>query len=356
MNFKLSYRDYIRRLQKSQSQHNDKHRLLCLELYLDYFFDVSCDEFHPISTSLLYRHNLRRNHDYELTDEKKFSNKKPNYYDELLDKDGVISTLLDTNNKITDDYLTGYYLTKILPKKQNNIVFFYGMSNISFLQGMEQVMKESILDLEWYGTDIRNKRISKLENYVSDVNKSCDMSDHNVVKSIAMTLDNHLANKKLQFYISDVYPKDNKMLFSSIYIPMYLLHQDLVLIIRLPDCHTRFDTDYINFMVFMMAEFSSVQIFKTPWGRKTRYYLIAKQPNDLSRKQLLMTKLYAYLKKDPDEYKFINKTYFTNEEGIDLYVKQLKELREHLMKYEKIDKYLANEQWIDTILNNEPDE
>lgn len=173
-------------------------------------------------------------------------------YDELYGKNGILSVLKNTIT--TADYLTGLYIAKFLKKEMEStkdlVMFFHGCYTTMMLRAIVDELSP-----KWYGADI--------------VHGNSLVSYENVVKT-KNGLEKHVG--ELQLYISDTSPAPDTLKCSMIFAAMDT-KDDGMSIIRIAS-EDQWGDEEIDMLMLANYGWSNVQMLKTPWGSKPRYYLI----------------------------------------------------------------------------------
>ena len=217
-------------------------------MYIMFLFCIS----HKVEQSQWYRKRYKNDYTHKTQLKKLKPPQHHDSYDELHGKDGILSVI---NNTITTaDYLTGLYVVKILKKELESTkdltMFFHGCYATMMLRAIVDELSP-----KWYGADIvhGNSLISYAN--VMDTKKG---------------LDKHV--DELQLYISDVSPKPDTLKYSMIFAAMDTA-PDGMSIIRIAS-EDRWGDEEIDMLMLANYGWSNVQMLKTPWGSKPRYYLI----------------------------------------------------------------------------------
>jgi hypothetical protein len=280
--FQLSYKDYIRKLTIESREKELKNRDLILDdiqLYPYYINDMS-SAIEPIDNVLMHKriNNVHCIYNIQLADTAQPDSKKTDDYLELTGENSILTPIFRT--VITTDFLTGYYFAKLLIGQSiksidKAISFHFGCTDLQFITGIEKQIGKSAGRWKWFGADIKMGSPAK---YLNGINKTGDLNNIDVVKSIRNQLSEVLKHK-LTFYVSDVNPNLHQ-LYNSLIIPLMDVDKSGFSILRLPDLPNwaRIHTHMINFLLLCSSHFEYVKIFNTPWGVKTKYYLIIAKP------------------------------------------------------------------------------
>lgn len=320
--YKLSYADHIRKFKAERADANKRlSDLRVIDCFPNHIFDIDLPYSKtPIDKKYWYKKCFRREHEYilDVFNSDVTQNAQFDCYSELQGKDGWLSPEYD-NQAITVDFLTGYYLAKALIRVRNETVawFQYGCSNTQLYNGVNAHLDTNVGRFTRYGADraltrkllqtrntfddknARQSRLSalddnlverkvaiNLDNVFNGVTRTGDLTNVNVLKSIRNQL-NEIA--QLGFFISDVYPTSMCMLYNSMLIPLMDVTAKGFSVIRLPDPHTwggdmditktnkhklMPSTSFANFLILICSHYNVTKIFKTPWGKTPKYYLI----------------------------------------------------------------------------------
>jgi len=362
--FQLSYKDYIRKLQKQNQEKIDDEKdkaLNDIQLYSGDIFEITTTDITPIDIKHWYKKAFAKKHTYSLdvfSNEGNTENKQSNSYKELLGHKGWLYSVCgakDTNH----DFLTGYYFARILVapvKNANHVSFHFGCSPY-MISGIEKCLGRHA-KWKWYGADTKTLYTYK-QHYLNGVSKSGDVNNLNTIKSIRNQLSEVLAHK-LTFYIQDIYPTSPICLYNSLIIPLTDVDKLGFSILRLPDPHV-WDvfgsTHILNFLLFIVSQYNIVKIFKTPWSNKARYYLIFASPKEIFPLQKLTTlmKYIEDLEKTPNVYLYNEQLYDGNQE-IESLVARLATMQEKLItQHEELPSNQANEIWLEQVMGYNSD-
>jgi hypothetical protein len=384
-NYKLTYQDYIRKFKKQNKNDDEKKRdISVITEFSSYMFDISSNEFNPIDSLYWYKKSFISRHRYSLIthyshqpqdQHQKFIPKVNNqidYYSELVGENGWLSSYY---NKIinTADFLTGYYFAKILIRIRKGELnsFHYGCADNQLIKGIAFQLKSYMGKWNWYGADkvmkpkinkkyMDNRKITNHSNIINGITQTGDICDINVIKSLRIQIEDAV-EKKLSFYIADIYPKTLKMLYNSIILAFTNVDDNGFSVIRMPDPHEWNSSNslnaVINFIILLITQFHVVKLFKTPWFTRAKYYIILYKPKQnfpMSRYTSLI-KYISSLDNDNDDNDEIlplfNEAYFNKEEGIRQYATDLITTMNllidhfHTISYEE-----ANEIWMERIM------
>ena len=143
-NYQLSYKDYIRKLQRQTSIENKK--LLSLKTineYSDFLYDISDITLDPLAHAYMFKKNNINEYKYVYSDNniinqiKKNNDVFKNSYNELTGTYGLLSVYF--NIKVDDDFMTGYYIAKALIKNRKTDIcsFYFGYNKPNLLLGIK---------------------------------------------------------------------------------------------------------------------------------------------------------------------------------------------------------------------------
>ena len=282
--FQLSYKDYIRKLTIESREKELKNRdsaLDDIQLYPYYINDMS-SAIEPIDNVLMHKriNNIHCIYKIQLQDSTQSDSKKTDDYCELTGENSILIPIFHV--PITVDFLTGYYFAKLIINQtiksiDRAVSFHFGCTDLQFITGIEKQIGKAAGRWKWFGADIKMKAPMK---YLNGINKSGDLNSIDVIKSIRNQLSEVLKHK-LTFYISDVNPNLHQ-LYNSLIIPLMDVDKSGFSILRLPDLPkwNELHTHMINFFLLCSSHFEYVKIFNTPWGVKTKYYLIIAKPKE----------------------------------------------------------------------------
>lgn len=199
-------------------------------------------------------------------------NKKENEFADLLTDNGWIASVFDIDG-VTDDFLTGYYIGHQYLNKTSgkHNVFFAGCGRPGFIQGLAFRMKAQ--KLHWYGAD---KAGQPDDAKISGVVQQGDLTKLNFIRSLGNQLDELVPNG-LSLFVSDINYDNVHSLLKIITIGLNNVRDDGLSVLRIPDPHAWGKIGFasiLNLIFFILNTYNHVRVFKTPWGTKTRYYLL----------------------------------------------------------------------------------
>lgn len=346
-NFQKSYIDTINKYKK-ELKNNEEQKIN--NYFSDFLFDVSFIEITPIETPLWYKKINNEDHKYQLDNFSniQFLNKQKNIYSELIGKNGFICSIIQSNY-VNNDFLTGYYLSKFFIKNKKNIsVYNYGCKKLQLINGI--LCENNKYKIKWYVSDnVVNNNYK--EKYINGITNSNNINDNNVIRSIHNNINKNNYNK-FDMFICDIYPKSNITLYNAMTFVFKTLKNSGTGIIRIQDPHIwhKNTTHIINFFLLIISSFKNVKFFKTPWGKRARYYIIMDTPKE---KFLIThyTNLIKYTSVLQNEnFLLLRKQIVDNENFVEI-VNLLKNTRFDLINYSnKISKEEANCIWLDDIM------
>jgi len=207
-----------------------------------------------------------------------------NFYSEYLGKNSVMNVLYNFKN-ISGDFLTGIYIGNCYVKKDDNISFHFGYSEI--LHGINNYLGKKYNKLwDYYFADKNCSGSKKLVNGHCD---SGDIENINVVLSIKNDL--YKISEKITFYTCDVYPKNIKYLYNSL---LFAFEVKNFSFIRIGNPN-EWNLEFVNFILFVMMMFKKVKIFKASWFDKPKYYLLLSEIVDDDQTQIIIMNYIKYL-------------------------------------------------------------
>lgn len=358
--FQLSYKDHIKKLtaeSREREQKNISSSLDEIQLYRSYIYDLSTS-IQPLDNVLMYKRiNANRcSYSLQLLDISDCEKKHVDIYGELLQ---ILRPIFST--EITTNFLTGYYFAKLLIKQavksiDGCVSFHFGCSDLQLITGIEKQIGKSVGKWKWFGADLI---MGSPVRYLNGINKTGDLNNIDVIKSIRNQLGEVLKHK-LTFYISDIRPNLHQ-LYNSIIIPLMDVDVSGFSILRLPDLPDWHDlsTHMINFILLCTSHYTYCKIFATPWGSKTRYYLILATPKSIFTivKYVALIKYLEVLKDMRKEGASIypllySKNVFTNDLTVETFVANYIDIYHMLTKHvELITPIDANKIWFDLIMS-----
>jgi len=390
--FQRSYRDYINKFKHTRNEEEKKLRdITDIPYFSSYVFDISNSSLEPVDAEYWYKKCFRKKHTYTLdvfkrdtTDSK---NAQQNNFIELVGKNGWLTPIVDLPS-VTDDFLTGYYFAKTFIKdKKNRPVFYYGAAKAQLLNGViyenatlhtstnqttnqttnldvnQTTSADTNLDtsqttskLVWIGVDKKIKKTTN--NYITSITKSNDINDNNVIRSLRNKLFERYP-QKIATFICDIYPHNYKTIYNAVIFAMMDTVLDGISIIRIPDPHSwslpQSNILMVNFLLLAVSFWQTVYIFKTPWGKKARYYIILNNPKT-QFKQQHYTSLLKYTEsldtaQDNEACALFNKI-FINIEDVQDAIDHFNHIKKQLIEFqENITTEEANNLFLHNLMN-----
>ena len=258
--------------------------------------------YNDLSKYLFKKINIKK-HIYLIEKIFPYIEKKENkiYYD-LIDNNGILESITSFSN-ITYDFLTGYLLYDIFIKRNidinlSNRILFFGANKKSFINGIYSHHKNYREIFDCYNIDINsnNKKIYKMDISIID----------NIIK-FKNNLFKYDQNDKFILFISDIYPKNIKNIYSSLLISMLNINGfSIIRFFNLEDWNKNITYIY-NIISFIISTFNEIYLFKTPWDNKC-YIIINKYKNNIKN---IYTKMIKFLEND-NEIQLLNKEFFND--------------------------------------------
>lgn len=329
--FKKTYQDNLRELRDEQTAQASQEALSKQEAlasqepidntassdpYVSYVSDISDLDLEPIDNQLLYKRNFAKvKHSYTFeAPQIQLVKRTSNCF---LDIEAMLYTMIPNSHMVDDDFLTGYYLTKYhlnLPKVMTS--YHAGISKDSVLQGIYYAINKLQPKTKWqiFGCDAAP--IKRYEAVLKNgIKKPCDIYNQNSSNSIKIQLSETIDPASIDLYICDVKSKDTADLLKQFLLILEYLSNNSQIVLRLPanwqHCYTSMSTT----LLFLVGQFKTVKIFKTPWGLVPKYYLILsgmKEP--IQAKKVLTMESYTKALSINGDTPFISQTYYSIDE------------------------------------------
>ena len=279
--FTKTYKDTLRALKKAQEaipvEYSYKHE----GSFTSYLFDLSND-MDPYKSDVFYKKSSKM-HNYNIgmpNDAIYIPRQKDLFADTLF-----LETQLTTDDSekpiISDDFQTGFYFSKIgiIPAAKIYTSFHCGLSSDGMLRGFYSSLPKKT-KWDFYGAD---KHVIPIysKKYVNGVKKPCDLFDKNTLRSINVQLSEKIKPGDITIFISDVKPSHTVDVLKQLLLAIEWMNRSAVIILRLPLNWNKFFTSIVSVLLLLISRFTTVKIFKTPWGIVPRLYLILKDPKAL---------------------------------------------------------------------------
>ena len=312
--FQKSYKDTIRNLKLEQKERTpaDTHIPVYKINKLFQTYTLNIDDTN-INNEFIKLNEYQRNAsdivDFSIPREK-------DYYEDIIK---YLPSLID-EQFVDNDYLTGLYFNKMLNLK-NISCFIAGFNKDSLHRGLSYNNK-----IKYYGCDkVYNYSNKKL--YINGVARKCDVHDINSVRSINLQMGEVIPVKSLDLYICDIKAVTDQSLLCSYLIQQSFMKLKSTIILRLPE------TMYLNtlhhILLFFTSHYAYISIFKTPWGKIPKHYIILKdQKREIEN--VKYNKLITYAKNKIDYIYKIDCLYKLDEINI-------KKLSENILKLTEYD-------------------
>lgn len=355
-NHRRNYQDYIAAYKKTLAAKDIPRCSIDNLLFESHIQDISTDQFDPIESLHLYKQCHLKKAIYSIpVFDSEIKNNYQDCFDELRGPSGFIANLYDTSTTVDDDYLTGSYLYKsCLSPHENHVIVLIGCNQNSIINGFNDTSKSN--NITWYGVDINNDAHlpNALYTPLVSIAKSGDMSDTNNIKSISIRFGENTSSTP-SCYIWDIYPKTHHMLFNSLIMAFLVGDYDTINIIRLPNVYDwhKYNTELLNFIVFIVAQYITVKLLNTPWGSKQRCYIIFSKPKKYFNNINTLAKYTKYLK--TQNVNWILHNYFIDTPNIQDYINTLSDTHTKLTNNIPYQKHAANSMWLKKIYNEDDD-
>ncbi len=325
--FKKTYQDTLRALKKEQqsndtAEEKEQNKTVALyDPYESYIFDISNEDLDPVDTILLYKNNfakLKHTYTFTMPSDAKYLRRQSNPY---LDIEAILYTMIPDATNVDDDFLTGYYIAKYhldLPK----IITSYhaGISKDSLTQGIYYAtlsqQTDSLKKTKWqmFGCDgVITKKYEAL--YKNGILKPCNIYNTNTSNSIKIQLSEVVDHASIDLYTCDVRSASTLDVLKQLLLIFEFLSMKSRVVLRLPTNWQQFYTSMSTTLLFIVGQFKTVKIFKTPWGVIPKYYLILhdmKEP--MSSKKIASLLTYITALSANGNIPLISSTYYSVDE------------------------------------------
>lgn len=361
--FAKDYRQIIKELKEEQAEIESKESKESSskyeEIWASYIHDISDESVYPIDNKHMYKKTFAKKHNYKFPVPDVSSFQRLDLYSDLYE---ILPSTFEDNPLVDEDFLTGYFFAKwfMMPTKQIKS-FHAGLSSDGINRGMFYAFTSSAKPIKWefFGCD-KNIRKDYAKHYVNGINNKCNLFDINTVRSINLQLSEK--TKVLDIYIGDIRPNNLyeflcQLILVQSYNPKYM-------IVRLPTDWKNNFTGMVNILLYLVAHYNVVKIFKTPWGIKPKWYLIlsdSKENSNASKYTSLM-KYIEELKQNPTLPLYSNMVFEVEELGdqelitqddlmkpesyMKIFIENTQNLYKQLVEYEEdISSDDANKKW-----------
>jgi hypothetical protein len=302
---------YRANLQKLKKERAEKHVPVVYtyetNLFSNYLYNISDVNLDTIESIYYFKKSHAAKHKYNLpTPDKPSSVRLDNSFKEL---EIFLPRLIDELKipVINDDFLTGYYLAKafilknIIPTKSihESLVrtiksFHVGLSSDGIVRGIWYgLINNDKIKWEFNGCDkVHKKEYTKL--YKNGITKHCNAFDLNTIRSIGIQLEESLG-KKIDFFISDVRPADIYDVLTQLLLCYDNVSDDGFKFIRLPLDWLSNYTAMLNIIIYAVSTYNVVSIFKTPWCKVPKLYLLVAKPKHKALTAVRYTSLTKFI-------------------------------------------------------------
>lgn len=340
--FKESYKDHLRKFRKLMKQ---KQQLEQQETphYDSYLFNLSL-VLPSVEPRHLYKKYNAHNHEY-IADIFTHADGcvHKNQFIELLGYNGWLKQL--NQNVYTSDGLTAYWFIHTFVKNRMSA------KNV-LLVGYHQDVHEALIDqykhsiggLTFYTVDKKQKGPQQ----ITALDKSSDISSVDTLNGIRNYMDANIDKAFDIIYIDIANPSLN-VLLSEFILGQTELLKNGTMICRVPDVHLwNSIPNMIDVLSIFNSAFMSIQLFKTPWGEKPKYYLIANGPSTYEKQTI--TSIMKFMKLNNPCIHLLSQTYTSNE-NIRL-MAQWETVRQKAISYiEEMFPEEINTTWIEKIMH-----
>ncbi len=318
--FKKTYQDTLRALKKEQNTPvvEEKTQPGILDPYESYIFDISDVELDPIDTTLLYKNNfakLKHSYTFIMPSDAKYSRRQSNPY---LDIQAMLPAMIIDSTNVDDDFLTGYYLAKFhldLPK----IITSYhaGISKDSLMRGLYYAtlaqQKDSTQKTKWQMLGCDAHITKKYESiYKNGILKPCNIYNMNTSNSIKIQLSEIIDHASVDLYTCDIRSASTLDVLKQLLLIFEFLSIKSKIVLRLPTNWQQFYTSMSTVFLFLIGQFKTVKIFKTPWGVIPKYYLILHDMKEvISSKKIAALITYSIALSANCNVPLISSTYYS---------------------------------------------
>lgn len=317
-------------------------------------YDISLKEnTHPFLSSYL---DLSRGSSYDL-DGFEIQEKKEKAIDtfekECYGSRGIITNLIRAEH-VDSDWFNGVFLAQeIISKLAFNkfsatINTWHSGCQTGLLRGFNHFCKSSKysshkkIEWNWKGIDIKDGPLK--DNIYIGATGNSDIT----ISGNIMYLSNKIKEEWKEgadIVFHDIYPKNEKTLFSGVISSIMFLNNKGYMVLRLPEPEL-WDTNVVNCILMMCMLFQKVKLWIPPWGRRNKskkYYIVA----FLKKKTIYRNNyrsLLKILKSSSQNKRFIQKTVHDDEEIKD-WTDILQNIKLEMIEVDEItktDHYISN--------------
>lgn len=278
-----------------------------------YVFDISDRDFDPLPASMIYKDIAAKKHQYSIVPKKMpIPHRKNNSF---IEAESFLQALLTDNPAVDSDFLTGYYLAifEFVDLKSKVLESFHaGLTSDGLIIGMYYAFL-TISNIRWnfMGCDkVQSKLYSnpKINKYVKGAN-ACNIYTVNTVRSMSIALSEKYRRESLDFYTADVAASTPLDTLYQYMLAVEYVKPEGYIVLRIPLDWTTHWTTMLTILLFFISHYTSVKIFKTPWGGKIRMYLILHGVKD-SIDKVTLTSIMSYLKLNNPTVPLYNRAVF----------------------------------------------
>lgn len=249
------------------------------DLFSSSIYNISDVSIYPIDHKHMYKKSFARKHTYRF----KTPAIQPNpSIDPYADVYLIVPQMYEEVPLVDQDFLTGYFIAKwlIMPKHISKFKSFHsGISSDGITKGMFYALATNPKPIKWdfFGCD-KNIKKEYTKCYVNGLSKPCNVFDINTVRSINIQLGEK--TKDLNLYIGDIRPKSFRDFMCQLLLCYGFIKDNNVIILRLPVNWASNFTAMVNILLYFISQYNVVKIFKTPWGKNKKLYLIISEPKE----------------------------------------------------------------------------
>lgn len=326
--------------------------------------DLTDDDFEKITLNLLFGDNIRADDNEkndERNDKEKNDKEKNDEGNDNEDKKSevlsiqsqLLASLLQENiNMVTPDYMTGFYLSKLITWK-NIYSFHMNLSNKRFFAGLYKGIIQYNKRAHWtfYGCD--NKIINGLKHKYLNKERY-DLLDINSVRSLGNNISDTIGKKTVNLFTSiidyETIKTNNSNIIDSTMLDLKKQTRDFYTVIILRQFTMMYEFIHSHgMMVFTLPQLTKntimllvffisyydVKIMKTPWSEQN-YLILSNRRCPINNKILQKLSEYngdVYLLNDVI-YQIVDKD---NNKFIDLLTNKVKKTLTDVTSYDFAD-------------------
>lgn len=334
--FTKTYQDNLRALKKEQAKQDEPVEVTKTDPFESFVFNISA-EIDPIDNTYVYIKNLaavKHSYTFVYPSDLVIKYRDVNVF---ADAESILPTIITDDTQVVDsDFMTGYYLAEYhIFIKSVFTSFHCGITSDSLIRGIYYCILKTHQQTKWqmFGCD-KNPTDKYKHLLVNGIRKPCDIYDRNTMSSVNIQLSEKVTNQSVDLYVCDIKSTNTFDVIKQLTFINDFISPKGTLILRLPTNFSACYTSMTTLLLYLSSIYNTVKIFKTPWGRIPKYYLILGNPKCSIR----MTTMISYLNalKDRPNTPMISKTLFNLDDNT-IYSDQIQKIKNIYAEMIKLD-------------------